>query len=783
MTEEYLRGVVGNASVSRSVRDYGYANGAPSPTEQFEQRVTHFNGRWRVGETLRYTATVPNPDPSVIPSLVKFVEMQGLLGEPVAFTDATYTHGTTTLRIPDVDATERTDDWHVWIYDSSGDTFTPGVYYISSAADASGDADCVLTNALGVAPPGSSCTASGYLLRSRYAEVYCAVPAPVESSSRDQIAANNDSEIALSPWHDYGPWLPPATLVNGGSVKIKLRGRLKMANLAGRPTAISDADTGAPDFYPYTGCYSVDEDGKAYIYLTIDPFSSALVYNVQTHSETLWSRKLPSIFGWTPENKKTAPTIGSNGGNVRFSYTAHGLSDGEVVCVVSANSDDPDAVPANFDGNGQHFYADVTTAGLFFPSTSSTAISAAATTSRVPFTTGDDAFSVAFARQPQRGSFYAMTWKFEFTTADEIADYVECEIEVEGFGDGRATGTEDGTKWVATLRTLPYSEIVGSTDRASAIADSGAKTWTGAIVRTTPGTSSVPQGDGTTASASAAPLRLAKLVYFTATDTIPFTDATTDGSAESITHPYFTGLKPDDKITFSAAGTSSLSTGVNYFGRTWSGNKFTLLLDQADSTTQATFNSSTADVDGDIYPSYSAYFTSAWDYGGQYDIVYLDAELGENTGSPTAGVTGWPINPTYQGSEVTGFVDTRKNSSGTRRATITEVEVSGSAVGEVCHYDEILRVAYVRVFDPENRIKNGDALTFKTYANERTGSGTTWAFNSTAKQTATADALLVKYGPHGTRLSTRFAMSGPPTGDCLLDIRGGTVEINRMRSR
>lgn len=787
MTDEYLFGTVGEATVTRSNRSYGRAAGLPSPSSDYEHKVVNiFNGRWRVGEPLRYTPTVANGfNPDIIPSITKFVEQQGILGEPVAFADATYVGGTTTITIPDADAADLTADWHVWIYESAsgGTPLTVGVYRIASGSGS----DFVLDDELGTTPSASNGTASGYLLKSLYAEVYNAIPAPSESSARDQIAANNDSEISMSPWHDYGFWLPPATLVGGGRVKISMFGRIRMNHLAGRPTLPAETGGGAV----IDGCYSNTGIGKAYLYLTVDPFSSSLVYYDHTHTEALFKPQRVSILKWTPENKFTSPTLVADTGTLELRSTTHEISTGDVVCVVSADPDDNTNVPTNIEV-GAHYYA--------YPASSSTANRFRLTTSRNEaldddpahvVASGGEANPVVVARLAHRGSPFCLTWRFEFTTADEIADYKECELEIVGFGDGRTVNTEEGTKWTATLIVRDTPEKVGIADRITSVNDGTEKRWSGSLVRTSPGTSMDEVFGGDEPAASGAPYRLAKLRYFTAPDVVevlvagPELGASADGTAETVTHPYFCGLKPGDRIDITDAGTTGLTPGTFYSRTYGTTDRTEHSLNQSDGTTQATFNSSTDDIEAEFYPSYAAYWPSFWDYGGNYDIVQLDAALEAGTiGSGTttvAGVAYWPIGPTYQGSEVIGFADTRKNSSAVRRATITEVEVGGAVVGEVCFYDNTRRLAFVRMFTPGEHIQNGDALTFKTYANERTT--TAWSFNSTAKQTVTADALLVKHGPQGTRLSMRVAMGGPPTGDCQLDLRGGSVEIQRVRSR
>jgi hypothetical protein len=849
MTQPALQGTLASSVVTRSTQNYASAAGMPSPTLDVRKRVAMvLQGNYRAGigtEGITQTGY--------------FVEQDGIFGEPELFEAAAYDGTDVTFPTGSFAGKNFNSAWRLWVPTTVG-TWTAGLYPVTAKVD-----DETLT----VTGPASTDPFTGYLLEGLYAEPYMALGAPTASAMPNFAAypGSGIGPIDQSPWHDYGPYIMPATLVNGGRVRALFEGRIKIASLAGRPYQDADLD----------GAYEVVD--KCVVYFTVDPFSLPLAHpyrsstvggsvSAQQHNEVTFFPSRASRLGWTPtvnyvgatfdKQVLTAvttnltndriidttnfntdfPTIGTRirvtvaatsglslatdyfvierpnattarlsttkgGGlfditgsdtitieiqSMRVNYTAHGLQAREIAHIAAFDLDADNV--ADFDTDlgvpstlieGQGYYIQAgSNANSFYLSEDFDGLN--------PVEYVDDASSTLIIAQPVKtGSHHAMSWAFTFddSTGDEIADFSRCVIELIGVADGRTADTEEGVLWTANLYVFPASEHVGTQTRRQPVLKAGVRQWGSSISRTTPGQSTA--GDFAESDAIGAPMYFLK-GYWTPSDTVAFADATGTGGA--LSGQSFQGAKVNDAVTITAAGTTGLSL-TTYFvhSKPNASNPHIIKLKAlVGDTVAVSISNSTADVDGTFLPTYGAFKTSMWDWGGVYDIVHVDSDL-VTQGLSSLGMTDYPVEPTYQGNDVTGYAGTAaqiaaKNASPYRRATVSRVKnAAGDVVGEVCYHDPIRRVLHVRPRVEGEHITYGDALTVETFRYVRTGSGTTWATEASAIQTKTCNALTVELGPNGTRLSTRIAVSGPPTGDCELNIRTAIVETTSIGSR
>jgi len=870
VTSRYAIAVVQSPNLGKAARSFAFAAGQPSPTEEtYRRRVLGvFQGHWRAGGATEPGDSSASLDGSgTFGQSAFFVEDDGIFGSPIEI-DAdndSYDGSGSPLVLTfasSLSGLTPNASWQVWITGGTG--WTPGVYTPDAVDTVAGTIDMP-------SGPVSTDLPTGYVLLGTYCEKYVPLVSLMDS---DQCSPpTNSTNLNQSPWHDYGPWLPPGTLVNGGHVDVVFRGRLRMRYLTGRPV---------DDTAPADGIYDVVDGCN--VYFTVDPWSCALNTSFgYGSSERDVGTERPTRLGWNPETNYTAATFESGaqsyascttatttnlvsnvgtpfdylfpeigalvhvtdagssglslatdyyvvsrpsattcqlsltqGGAVvnlsnssadvdldferlRVVYSAHGYANGDPIHISTRDLGNTNNTtggaqlgPPTTLTDGQCYYVARKTAGKFYLAND---VSGAI---RVAYV--DDASTDLIVSKPiRRGSRHALTWMFNFATTDEVPDMSLCEIRLTGFADGRTAEDEQGVQWTCTLTVWPNSEHIGTqTGREQELAKSGVLVWGGGLSRTTPGDSMSPEFLSATAS-TAAPLLKAK-DYFTAPDAVTFDscEATPSGAASFLEHPYFQGVKVGDQIDITNAGGTSIALGTYYVHSKGNGvldplvnNNDTIKLTTSVGGSPYAFTTSSSTVEGTFIPTYGAYVSAMWDWGGNYDIVYLDADLLTN-GTTSNGYVDYLVTPTYQGNEVIGYAPNAqgtypKNSTAYRAATVTEItrDSDGLVIGEVAYHDNLRRIVFVRNYYPGEHIRNGDVLSFDTYRNTRAAASSSWSWtlDGAAIQTKTANALLVKVGPNGTRLSTRLCVGGPPTGDCEVNIRGGWCEITSVESR
>lgn len=844
MTQPAMQGTLASSTATRALQAYASAAGLPSPTQDIRHRIISvLQGNYRTGIGT-----------DGITQSAYFVEQDGILGEPELFEACAYSG--TQVTFPTGSFTGKTfnPSWRLWVPNTIGD-WSAGVYTVTAKAD---DQTLTVTG-----PISSTDPFTGYLLEGIYAEPYMALGAPTASATPNFAAYSGSGigPIDQSPWHDYGPYIMPGTLVNGGEIRAKYHGRIRMASLAGRPFRDTDSDG------------VCDVINKCEVYFTIDPYSCALAHPYRAsgivgspsaleHNELLFFPPSPTRLGWNPSTNYvgatfdkltltgltarasddriiSAPNFDANfpsvgmrfrvtdigttnlalatdyfvvrrdsnasfnfsttkGGSdfditsdgtvsiefqsMRVNYTAHGRVNKEVVHITAFDIDEDNVADHSSDlgvpstlTEGQGCYVQGKTANAFFLSEDIAGIT--------PVDFVDDASETLIISQPVRtGSHHAMTWAFEFTTSDEIADFSWCTIDLVGSADGRTADSEEGVNWRCELTVYPNVEKVGTDVRRQVVSKTGLLKWGGAYSRTTPGASMA--GEFTETTAVGAPLFFLR-GYYTATDAVSFTGCVISGGS-SLEHPNFQGVRVGDSITISSAPGTDLAAGDYFVHSKTAGNPDTIRVSATLGGAAVTIVGTSSTAAGSFLPTYGAFKTSMWDWGGAYDIVHIDSDL-VTLGASSLGMTDYPVEPTYQGNDVIGYTGTTaqvtaKNASPYREATVSRVKnAAGTVMGEICYHDPLRRVIHVRPRVTGEHITYGDALTIETFRNVRTG--TTWANESSAVQTKTCNALAVEIGPNGTRLSTRIAVSGPPTGECELNIRTGIVETFSVGSR
>lgn len=764
MTQPAMQGTLASSIATRATQAYASAAGLPSPTQDIRHRVISvLQGNYRTGIGT-----------DGITQSAYFVEQDGILGEPELFEACAYSGTQVTFPAGAFTGKTFNPSWRLWVPTTTG-AWTAGQYVVTAKAD-----DETLT----VTGPAGTDPFTGYLLEGIYAEPYMALGAPTASATPNFAAYSGSGigPIDQSPWHDYGPYIMPGTLVNGGEIRAKYHGRIRMASITGRPFRDTDSDG------------VCDVDSKCVVYFTIDPYSCALAhpYRASTiigspslleHNELLFFPPSPTRIGWNPSTNYVGATFEDDGsGNLRILSTAHGKQNLEVVHITAFDIDEDNVADHSSDlgvpstlVEGQGYYVRNRNADSFKLSESPTA------TTRVLY--ANDASETLIVSQPVRtGSHHAMTWAFEFTPGYEIPDFSWCTIDLVGSADGRTADSEEGVNWRCELTVYPNVEKVGTDVRRQVVSKTGVLRWGGAYSRTTPGASMA--GEFTETTAVGAPLFFLR-GYYTATDAVSFTGCVI-GAGSSLEHPNFQGARVGDSITISSAPGTDLAAGDYFVHSKTAGNPDTIRVSSTLGGAAVTIVGTSSTAAGSFLPTYGAFKTSMWDWGGAYDIVHIDSDL-VTQGLSSLGMTDYPVEPTYQGNDVIGYTGTTaqvtaKNASPYREATVSRVKnAAGTVMGEICYHDPLRRVIFVRPRVSGEHITYGDALTIETFRNVRTG--TAWANESSAVQTKTCNALAVEIGPNGTRLSTRIAVSGPPTGECELNIRTGIVETFSVGSR
>lgn len=145
-----------------------------------------------------------------------------------------------------------------------------------------------------------------------------------------------------------------------------------------------------------------------------------------------------------------------------------------------------------------------------------------------------------------------------------------------------------------------------------------------------------------------------------------------------------------------------------------------------------------------------AYFSSAHDYGGQWDEICTAVDLAAPL--PFVSVT---------------------NATTNVQATSTLLFVGDEPRGEVTAVLNGRRLVRYRPFDELTRIRRGETVRFQVYRRV----GNAWSEVVGASGTFVAGAIRV--GPQVTQLALRAAMDGRQDGTNVLDVRGGVARLWR----
>jgi hypothetical protein len=125
---------------------------------------------------------------------------------------------------------------------------------------------------------------------------------------------------------------------------------------------------------------------------------------------------------------------------------------------------------------------------------------------------------------------------------------------------------------------------------------------------------------------------------------------------------------------------------------------------------------------------YDAYYSSRFDWGGDWDVVRLNGDALMWSALVNAGEYDYPLR-SVQGVEAHG------ESSNGRRATMTYVyrNAETTPIAEVLWYDQAHRALVVRSLLEDERIVRGDALTLKTWRYVRTTTVSNLVWNAAAR--------------------------------------------------
>lgn len=245
----------------------------------------------------------------------------------------------------------------------------------------------------------------------------------------------------------------------------------------------------------------------------------------------------------------------------------------------------------------------------------------------VPATEGTE----LVATQASFGSMHQMEWLFQFSNSDVSADARYFKIEFYGFADGTTSGDEKGAIWMAKMEVLPYAEALtlASGDGTHRLAVTAGATLTrgfATISRTRPGNSANINDQNSVEVAEGAPLVRAKSIYYTDSLAVTFTAATGLAAGDTLEHVDFEYLRPDDPIVITDAGTTGLSLTTYFVREKISDTTITIKATSGYGAGIVAFSDGSVNGTFGTLP-YNAYQSTAWDYGGKYDIVTIDRNL------------------------------------------------------------------------------------------------------------------------------------------------------------
>lgn len=788
------QGELGGGESAQDIAALARAQGYPSDDQMYRRRVLMLaNGQWIAGR-----------DTSGFQDSIGYFLRDGKKGTAGGGKAISITGATLSVLSAGERTVTKTGAFVGWtfyegatIVATGGTGVTPVEVKITAATD---DTLTLDDPGLGELPAGPIADFAGSLSSEPVLEPLVPLLQPGSADIPQIVGGANQSSF----WDTMFAVLAPGELTMGAHWHTEIVGRLVASNLASRP---SRNESGSADRYPAAG--------KVTLAFVIDPWSASPMTQRRLENEQQYDGTVPLRRGWTPggDQYNTTATIAPQDGTAApadgsvlvVNLPSHGYQNGELVHITPVGISNPifaavdpgqayyvkrgtyngTAPINNFrlypywdhladpqDGLGTPLQLDISVDG---DPADPTPVGGPDYLGAVPVmvskfnnsqSTGYDAYI-----GPQ-GSMHRVQFMFELTYADLGADLerVGMRLEIDAYADGRTSGTEEGVIWLAKLELFDNQEEVGNYQNRPVQRQAAPKVWRSTIWRTTPGTalntSTVLQ------PATAAPLWLAKRAYITASGQVSFTNAGQDG-VSLLTDPSFANLQVGDTIVVTTGATlpgegpiagtytvqssadtviSLLASGVPY---SWTGGPV---------------------VSGYSIPSDNAYWSTMWDYGGQYDIVHVDAPFITVSNNPANGLTDLPL-------------ASRRSNYAT--ATVTYVSVTASEadlIGEVVYHDDSRGVLFIAPFVDEDgharHVQNGETLTLYTYTREwATQTSPTNKFNTTASQTKTVTAKTVEIGPHATVCALRMGVSGPQDSNVQLEARVITSEILTHGSR
>jgi hypothetical protein len=758
-----VEGRIPSGELTTTLRAQARAAGIPSLDEfDLPELLNTFNGRWVAGDSTDAFAQASF-----------LVEEGGQFGDgvghaSVALVAAVWT-GTGAGRLIQLVGAFADWDWYDGSYitlDSSapGTGWTAGERYLIAGKNSDDEIEIENLTSIdnGIAlPAGANADTKATLSVTPFAAIAIPIPAPVGSSAsnpeRTFPAVDSPVPPQSSFWNYETASLPAGALTNGAMVSILFEGRIKITNVAARP---SDA---------------------VVVYLIVDPMGSALIQDNRRNSGAV-SRVSPSRIGWNPGSFSeesvpyTAATLSDLGGTLLVTLPLHSLISGDPVHLCS--------VPIDEDGNlgviddieeGRLYYVclDDIDAGIVDPDNSFTLSKVPPTDKYVPVGFSAATGKVCVSRGAF-GSYRRIPFAFLFTDAEETAndDWQYCTGRIDGFADGTTANNEQGVIWRGQLSVHRTAEIAihGANDVKNAIAmgtpDLNA---TAVIPRTTPGNTMNISGSGTESIVGAPLFRIKTRVY---TD-----GGATDHHAYANTRMDFGGewdvVEIDQKLHNEA-----YYTGAQIVVDAGAYNAANRTIQQAGKFTTYQFvNYDKIRLTGGTGIVAGYYELQAKEANNRVKLK-ADARLPlSDNANTTADIDEYPL-VSFLGEQSTGQAHQLATLTLAYRAS------SGLFLGEVYFHDNLRQQIWIRRANDGEYTIPGETLTLKTYRREKEGGSGSWGFHDTTPiREYTVVAGRVNRGPQKIPLHFRVAVNGPPNGDCALEVRSGRVELRRHRSR
>jgi hypothetical protein len=758
-----ITGSIASGELTAALRAMAQAAGIPSYDEVDDVEILNvFNGRWAAG--------LPTTD---FAQLSFFCEQDGLIGDgegsaQVSLVGAAYS-GSGTREITLAGAFEGWD-WYDGAYLKLDDS-APGTgwtaaerYLIASKTD---DDTVVLENLDSIdnavpMPAGANADTKATVSTRQWASIQVPVPAPVGPPASNPNHAWPAVDLAVPPQSSFWSYpvacLPPGGLTNGAEVRIVLRGRIRVRNVAQR-------------------------GGEAIVYLIVDPGGSPLVQDNRRNSGQV-GRVRPARVGWSPGafDEESVPyaegTLSDLGGTMLVTLPLHSLQSGDLVHLLSAPIDEDENTGDIADiEEGQAYYvclADVD-AGIVDPANSFTLSKVPPTDKYVPvgYSVTGDVGKVAVGRG-SFGSMRRVVWPFKFTAAEETEndDYQFFTAVITGSADGTTSNGTDGVIWTGELtvhRTAEVATWAANNVQNPIAAGTADVRMSGAIPRTRPGNSMNTAGSGTESMVGAPLFRLKTKVYTDGTAVDHHAYATTQTDFEGSWDEVEIDQKLHNEAHFTGGAIVVDAGAYNATNRT---------IQQAAKFTTYTF------TNGDKW---------RWTEGDGVTPGYYEIEAKEannrirlkpdprlplaNNANSKGDIDEFPL-ISYLGEE-SGAAQVGE------LATATAVfRADGTYLGDVAHHDNLRRRIWIkRAKDGEYALPDED-LTLRTYRREKEGGTGAWGFHSsTPIREYTVRAGRVNRGRQKIPLHLRIAVGGPPNGDVVLEVRTGVALLTRHRSR